>query len=101
MSLLTDRQIRHLPRRLPVGTVYVVEGRGGQHGDLRVSSRYVVMPSGQKVEFPAEPGATLSAGSGRLIGFHSRPGSRAKKRSTGTKNLRLLPEQGAKSDVEY
>ena len=54
MSVSTDCHIRNLPKRLPAGTVYVVEGCGGHHGKLRVSSRYVVMPSGQRVEIPAE-----------------------------------------------
>lgn len=39
-----------LPKYLPVGTVYVVEGRGAEHGRLRVSSRYVVMPGGKRID---------------------------------------------------
>ena len=44
------RQSGGLPRSFPVGAVYVVEGRGGQYGHLRVSARYLVLPSGQRVE---------------------------------------------------
>ena len=56
MHLSTDQQLNHLPNSFPVGAVYVVEGRGGQYGHLRVSSRYVVLPSGQRVDVPADLG---------------------------------------------
>jgi hypothetical protein len=58
MRLPTDRQLSRLPRSFPVGAVYVVEGRGGQYGHLRVSSRYVIMPGGQRVDVPAKLGRT-------------------------------------------
>ncbi len=58
MRLSTDRQMSRLPRSFPVGAVYVVEGRGGQYGHLRVSSRYVIMPGGQRVDVPAKLGRT-------------------------------------------
>jgi hypothetical protein len=35
-----------LPSRFPVGTLYIVEGKPGTGGKLRIVSRYVVMPSG-------------------------------------------------------
>jgi hypothetical protein len=35
-----------LPSRFPVGTHYIVEGKPGTGGKLRIVSRYVVMPSG-------------------------------------------------------
>ncbi len=44
-----------LPKRFPVGTTYVVEGRGGEHGDLRVFSRYVVLPGGQRINLVDDP----------------------------------------------
>jgi hypothetical protein len=58
MRFSIDRQWSRLPRSFPVGAVYVVEGRGGQYGHLRVSSRYVIMPGGQRVDVPAELGRT-------------------------------------------
>jgi hypothetical protein len=58
MRLPSNRQLNHLPRSFPVGAVYVVEGRGGQYGHLRVSSRYVIMPGGQRVDVPASFGRT-------------------------------------------
>ena len=33
-----------LPRRFPVGAKYVVEGYGGEKGNLRLIARYVVLP---------------------------------------------------------
>jgi hypothetical protein len=32
-----------LPRRFPVGAKYVVEGYGGEKGNLRLIARYVVV----------------------------------------------------------
>jgi hypothetical protein len=42
-----------LPTSFPVGATYVVEGQGGADGIFRVSSRYVVLPRGQRIELPA------------------------------------------------
>jgi hypothetical protein len=44
---------KHLPRRFPVGATYVVEGYGGEDGDLRVISRYVVLPGGRRINVPS------------------------------------------------
>ena len=38
-----------LPSRFPVGTRYVVEGRGG-----RIRLRYLEFPDGRKVDLPAD-----------------------------------------------
>lgn len=43
-----------LPNRFPVGTRYVVEGRGGAEGRLRVHARYVEFPDGRQVALPAD-----------------------------------------------
>lgn len=45
-----------LPSRFPVGTRYIVEGEPGKGGQLRIVSRYVVMPSGVRYDLmtPAE-----------------------------------------------
>jgi len=50
MQSRTIRQSGRLPRSFPVGAVYVVEGRGGQYGHLRISARYLIMPGGQRVD---------------------------------------------------
>jgi len=46
-----------LPSRFPVGTRYILEGEPGRDGRLRVLSRYLVMPSGVRVDLmkPATP----------------------------------------------
>jgi hypothetical protein len=47
-------QSSSLPTRFPVGARYVVEGRGGEDGQLRVFSRYVVLPGGRRIKLPAD-----------------------------------------------
>ena len=54
MRLPIDRQSTPLPKRFPVGARYVVEGRGGEDGHLRVFSRYVVLPGGQRINVPSD-----------------------------------------------
>jgi len=39
-----------LPSRFPVGTRYVIEGKAGKKGELRVVSRQLIMPDGQAIE---------------------------------------------------
>jgi len=56
MHLPVTRQPSRLPKRFPVGTTYVVEGRSGEDGHLRVSSRYVVLPGGRRINIPADLG---------------------------------------------
>jgi len=43
-----------LPRRFPVGTRYVVEGRGGGQGRFRIRLRYLEFPDGRHVELPID-----------------------------------------------
>jgi hypothetical protein len=43
-----------LPDRFPVGSKYVVEGCGGGDGNLRVFSRYIVMPDGRRIDLPTD-----------------------------------------------
>jgi hypothetical protein len=43
-----------LPKRLPTGTRYVVEGRAAGNGQFRVSARYLVYPDGRRVDVPGE-----------------------------------------------
>jgi hypothetical protein len=80
MILPARRQPSRLPKRFPVGTTYVVEGRSGEDGHLRVFSRYVVLPGGQRINVagdfggPAKPacrsrGRTRRQQSPRTGGF--------------------------------
>jgi hypothetical protein len=43
-----------LPSRFPVGTRYVVEGRGGGEGRLRIHLRYLEFPDGRHVDLPVD-----------------------------------------------
>jgi hypothetical protein len=56
MSPPVDSQSSVLPKRFPIGARYVVEGRGGEDGRLRVFSRYVVLPGGQRINVPSDLG---------------------------------------------
>jgi hypothetical protein len=56
MSSIADR----LPDRFPVGTRYVIEGRGGGEGQLRIHLRYLEFPDGRQVELPVELPADLA-----------------------------------------
>ena len=49
-----DHLFSRLPRRFPVGAKYVVEGSGGEEGNLRVIARYVVLPGGRRINVPAD-----------------------------------------------
>ena len=56
-------EIIRLPSRFPVGTRYVIEGRGGS-----IRLRYLEFPDGRKVDLPADLAARSKDGSatGRL-----------------------------------
>jgi hypothetical protein len=69
MSFPTRRTPGHLPRRLPVGATYVVEGFGGEEGQLRVIARYIVLPGGRRINVPA--GAS-GAAAPRTLAFRRR-----------------------------
>lgn len=42
-----------MPKRFPVGTRYVVEGRNGLKGVFQVSARYLLLPNGRRLDLPA------------------------------------------------
>jgi hypothetical protein len=44
-----------LPRHFPVGTRYVVEGVPGDDGQLKITSRVVVLPNGTELALPLSP----------------------------------------------
>jgi hypothetical protein len=55
MPLSIRHKLRHLPKRFPVGTTFVVEGRpvaakGKNNEQLRVFSRFVVLPGGRRID---------------------------------------------------
>jgi hypothetical protein len=89
MHLSAGHKPNRLPKRFPIGTTYVVEGRGGEHGDLRVYSRYVVLPGGQRINLagdsggnfagPASPRAHGRRASGNGTSSRGKAAARAKK----------------------
>jgi len=87
MRLPIDRQSSPLPKRFPVGARYVVEGRGGEDGHLRVFSRYIVLPGGQRINIPSD----LSKFG--VMSVHASRGKRGRSqvrtsRTTAKKNMR-------------
>ena len=67
MGLPIDRLSSRLPRRFPVGATYVVEGYGGEEGNLRVIARYIVLPGGRRINVPA---ASLSQSASPAVKDH-------------------------------
>ena len=55
MHLSTSHNSRNLPKKFPIGTTYVVEGRGGEAGELQVYSRYLVLPGGKRINLADDP----------------------------------------------
>jgi hypothetical protein len=47
-------QTARIPKRVPVGTKYVIEGRSQGEGRVHVFSRYVVFPDGRCFELPSD-----------------------------------------------
>jgi hypothetical protein len=47
-------QVDRLPSRFPIGTRYVLEGRGGDEGRLRIHLRYLEFPDGRHVDLPVD-----------------------------------------------
>ena len=88
---------RLLPDQLPVGASYVVEGYGGESGNLRVISRYVLMPDGSRINVPADfglPGARrrFLATAQPLAAQGEKPPARdPKKNFSGTRNPPAIP----------
>ena len=61
-------QTGRLPNRFPVGTRYVVEGRGSARGRLRVAARYLEFPNGRHVDLPLTPAGWRALPAARLRG---------------------------------
>ncbi len=60
MHLSANFKPNRLPKRFPVGTTYVVEGRGRKRGHLRVFSRYVILPGGRRINLAEDLGGPAS-----------------------------------------
>ena len=49
MNSVANTSVKQLPVQFPVGTRYIIEGRGGL-----VDQRYLEFPDGQKFDLPPE-----------------------------------------------
>lgn len=79
-----------LPKHFPSGTVYVVEGRGGEDGRLQVSSRYLILPGEGRIDLLSRSArAQLDRGqSGRIHGrgsLRAPVANQSRTAGTGTK----------------
>jgi len=63
--------VDRLPSRFPVGTRYVVEGRDGGEGRVRISLRRLEFPDGRKLDLPIEQ-AELRSPRRRRLGRRTR-----------------------------
>lgn len=85
----SDSESGVLPKRFPVGARYVVEGRGGEDGRLRVYSRYVVLPGGQRINVPSD--------SGQLPRVRISRSKQSRNRSRGTRAAKkILRDRGTR-----
>ena len=66
MYLQRNRKQGRLDKRFPVGTTYVVEGRGDPEGRLCVFSRYVVLPGGERINLAADSSAAATLRNRRI-----------------------------------
>ena len=47
-------QTARIPKRVPVGTKYVIEGKRRGDGQVHVFSRYLVFPDGRCFDLPSD-----------------------------------------------
>jgi hypothetical protein len=75
-----------IPKRVPVGTKYVIEGKTRGPGQVQVFSRYLVFPDGRCIELP--PDSPPAARPRRRRQAHKAPASRKP-------SVKSRPRQGA------
>ncbi|HUI15681.1 MAG TPA: hypothetical protein VL048_19665 [Xanthobacteraceae bacterium] len=97
MQLSPSRNPSRLPKRFPVGTTYVVEGHGGEDGELRVFSRYVVLPGGQRInlvdDFGGKFAGSISPGARRRR-TSSRNGTSGRVKSAASRAKKIMIQAG-------
>ncbi len=93
MHLSASRKPNRLPKRFPVGTTYVVEGHGGEHGNLRVFSRYVVLPGGQRINLADDFGGPASPRARRRR-RSSRNGTPSRMKSAASRAKKIMVQAG-------
>jgi hypothetical protein len=75
-SRISGSRISRLPSRFPVGTRYVIEGRGGH-----VHLRYLEFPDGRQIKLPADQVAPREARTLLTTGPRRKATSKAAARS--------------------
>ncbi len=88
MPLSLRHKLNRLPKRFPVGTTFVVEGRsipadGKNDGHLRVFSRFVVLPGGRRIEIGGDSSGATRSRRNRSRTRQSAPSSVSKKIVSG------------------
>ena len=48
-------QVDRVPKRVPVGTKYIIEGKSRGEGQVHIFSRYLVFPDGRCLDLPSDP----------------------------------------------
>ena len=76
VSRISGSRISRLPSRFPVGTRYVIEGRGGH-----VHLRYLEFPDGRQINLPADRVTQHEARNPQTTGPRRKAASRAAPRS--------------------
>ncbi len=72
-------QTARLPKRVPVGTKYVVKGKGCGDGQVHIFSRYLVFPDGRCLDLPSDPQEFAPRDSGAIAREHQQSLFSAKK----------------------
>jgi hypothetical protein len=81
MPLSLRHKFSRLPKRLPVGSTFVIEGRaiagdGEKNDHLQVFSRFIVLPGGRRIELGGDSATTAR---NRRARNRSRQGSPARR----------------------
>jgi hypothetical protein len=87
MPLSIHHKLSRLPKRFPVGTTFVVEGRaiagdGENNKQFQVFSRFVVLPGGRRIDLGGEAAAAIRG-----------------RRARGRRRQSATPQAGAKKIV--
>jgi hypothetical protein len=93
MPLSLRHKFSRFPKRLPVGSTFVIEGRtvagdGEKNRHLQVFSRFIVLPGGRRIELG---GDSSSSARNRRARERNRP-AQPQRRSGGTK--KIIAERG-------
>ena len=94
MHLSASRRSSKLPKQFPVGTTYVVEGRGGEAGDLRVFSRYVVLPGGRRINLTDDSATNPVRASSPRRRRPARAGSRTVRKASPARAKKIATAAG-------